>query len=91
MSNYNHYPDMDHDGDHDLKDSGMFHDMDQSSRATRYHFQPTKGELIALILILIYLGAVLNGTIPLNWFTGLLGIIFFIVFLVLIDNVMVPW
>lgn len=27
MSNFNHYPDMDHDGDHDLKDSGMFHDM----------------------------------------------------------------
>lgn len=28
MSNdFNHYPDMDHDGDHDLKDSGMFHEM----------------------------------------------------------------
>ena len=27
MSNFNHYPDMDHDGEHDLKDSGMFHDM----------------------------------------------------------------
>lgn len=24
---FNHYPDMDHDGDHDFKDSGMFHDM----------------------------------------------------------------
>ena len=28
MSNFNHYHDMDHDGDHDLKDSGMFHDME---------------------------------------------------------------
>ena len=27
MSNFDHYHDMDHDGDHDLKDSGMFHDM----------------------------------------------------------------
>lgn len=27
MSNFDHYPDMDHDGDHDLKDSAMFHDM----------------------------------------------------------------
>lgn len=28
MSNFGHYPDMDHDGDRDLKDSGMFHDME---------------------------------------------------------------
>ena len=28
MSNFDHYHDMDHDGDHDLKDSGMFHDME---------------------------------------------------------------
>ena len=28
MSNFDHYPDMDHDGDHDLKDSAMFHDME---------------------------------------------------------------
>lgn len=27
MSNFDHYHDMDHDGDRDLKDSGMFHDM----------------------------------------------------------------
>ena len=29
MSNFDHYHDMDHDGDHDLKDSGMFHDMEE--------------------------------------------------------------
>lgn len=29
MSDFNHYHDMDHDGDHDLKDSGMFHDMEE--------------------------------------------------------------
>lgn len=28
MSNFDHYHDMDHDGDHDLKDSGMFHEME---------------------------------------------------------------
>ena len=28
MSNFDHYHDMDHDGDRDLKDSGMFHDME---------------------------------------------------------------
>ena len=28
MSNFDHYHDMDHDGDHDLKDSGMFHDTE---------------------------------------------------------------
>lgn len=28
MSSFDHYHDMDHDGDHDLKDSGMFHDME---------------------------------------------------------------
>lgn len=27
MSSFDHYPDMDHDGDHDLKDSGLFHEM----------------------------------------------------------------
>ena len=27
MSNFDHYPDMDHNGTHDLKDSGMFHEM----------------------------------------------------------------
>ena len=29
MSNFDHYHDMDHDGDHDQKDSGMFHDMEE--------------------------------------------------------------
>lgn len=28
MGNFDHYHDMDHDGDRDLKDSGMFHDME---------------------------------------------------------------
>lgn len=27
MAGFDHYSDMDHDGDHDLKDSGMFHAM----------------------------------------------------------------
>ena len=27
MGNFDHYPDMDHNGSHDLKDCAMFHDM----------------------------------------------------------------
>ena len=36
MSNFNHYPDMDYDGDHDLKDSGMFHDMMDEEERNNY-------------------------------------------------------
>ena len=35
---FNHYTDMDHDGDHDLKDSGMFHEMiEEDERNSHSH------------------------------------------------------
>lgn len=63
MSNFDHYHDMDHDGDHDLKDSGMFHDMEDhrcpvSPAGEDEFYQFVKGLLIvggivvALVLLL---------------------------------------
>lgn len=95
MSNYNHYPDMDHDGDHNLKDSGMFHDMNDGKSSSgnniHYHYRPRWWEAVIMIACLSYVGAVLKGTIPLNGFTAVLGVIAIIVFLYFLNETMVPW
>ena len=56
MSNFNHYHDMDHDGDHDLKDSGMFHDTEE------YHgkVQPAgEDEFYQIVKALLIIGGII--------------------------------
>jgi hypothetical protein len=54
--NFNHIPDMDHDGKHTLKDSGCFHDM---MGHTSHHSNDTKttwdifGECIMLCFLVL--------------------------------------
>ena len=53
---FSHYPDMDHDGDCDLKDSAMFHDMmeegERQYRASSYSSGSTDAVSTTSILIL---------------------------------------
>ena len=56
MSNFNHYHDMDHDGDHDLKDRGMFHDTEE------YHgkVQPAgEDEFYQFVKALLIIGGII--------------------------------
>ena len=55
MSNFDHYHDMDHDGDHDLKDSGVFHDTEE------YHgnVQPAgEDEFYQFVKVLLIIGGI---------------------------------
>ena len=78
--------DMDHDGEITSKDTGIFHEMmDEDERTSESNFPIlcTNGysrEEFWIRLAIIYAcggfaGMVLNGTIPINFFTGVLGII----------------
>ena len=55
---FNHYPDMDHDGDRDLKDSAMFHDMmEEDERSNSYSsYKGGGGNNASTKSILILLG-----------------------------------
>ena len=55
MSNFDHYHDMDHDGDHDLKDSGMFHDMMDEERQSGYSGSAGCAPLFLIGIISIFL------------------------------------
>lgn len=93
MSHYGH--DMDHDGKVTSKDIAMFHEMNDgksnSGNNVHYHYQPSWWEAAIMIACVSYVGAVLKGTIPLNGFTAVLGVIVIIVFLYFLNETMVPW
>ena len=97
MSEFNHYHDMNQDGKVDSYDRAVFRDMmdeeeKQSSRKNiSYHYHPSWGEAIAMLAILGYEGALLKGSISINGFTMILGLIFLVVFLCLLNDTMVPW
>lgn len=84
MSNFDHYHDMDHDGDHDLKDSGMFHDMeDEDSSSNHDNFICTgtswtwKDYLFRFVAILVLVSPasmVLKGTLPCNFLTVIISL-----------------
>ena len=58
MSNFDHYHDMDHDGDHDLKDSGIFHDMEEHSG--RGNVQPAgEDEFYQFVKALLIIGGII--------------------------------
>lgn len=84
MSSFDHYPDMDHDGDHDLKDSGMFHEMmDKETPSSSEKFVCTgtswtwKDYLFRIIAVLVLVSPasmVMKGTLPCNFFTVILSL-----------------
>ena len=84
MSDFDHYHDMDHDGDHDLKDSGMFHDMEDGERVSpRDEFICTgtswtwKDYLIRIIAVFVLVSPasmVMKGTLPCNFFTVIISL-----------------
>lgn len=97
MGEFDHYPDMNKDGKVDSYDRAVFHDlMDAEERRTHrkkvsYHFRPSKGEAISMLAILGYEGSLLKGSIPINGFTMILGLVLIVFFLYLLDSTMVPW
>ena len=78
--------DMDHDGDITSKDAGMFHEMmDEGERSSTSDFPflcengYSRTEFWIRVAITCVCGGfaskVLDGTIPINFFTGVLGIV----------------
>lgn len=97
MSEFDHYPDMNKDGKVDSYDRAVFYDLmdEEDKRVSRknvsYHYQPSWGEAISMFAILCYEGLLLKGSIPINGFTMILGLILIVVFLCLLNDTMVPW
>ena len=84
MSHYGH--DMDHDGRITSKDIGMFHEMmDEDERTSESDFPflcenaYSRKEFWIRVAIAFacggFSGGVMDGTIPINFFTAILGII----------------
>ena len=78
--------DMDHDGEITCKDVAMFHEMlDEDERASESDFPIlcsngySRTEFWIRVAIAFacgyFAGGVLDGTIPINFFTGVLGIV----------------
>lgn len=93
MSHY--VPDMDHDGKITSKDAGIFHEMmDEdakryssnwhSCKGSRYSFKEFCIRAVIAVICGGFAGKVMDGTLPINFFTIVLSIICFIVALLLI-------
>ena len=97
MGEFDYYPDMNKDGKVDSYDRAVFYDLMEeeekhtSCKNVTYHYQPSKGEAISMFAILCYESLLLKGSIPINGFTMILGLILLVVFLCLLNDTMVPW
>ena len=93
-----HAPDMDHDGEITGKDAGIFHEMmDEDARryrsrcpsgkGSRYKFKESCIRLLIAFVLSVFPGKVLDGTIPINAVTVILGVIVLIIALLMILDV----
>ena len=71
--------DWNHDGKHDWRDDALFHNIisnDHTGNSTPPPTGPSGNSSILPTLVpIVYLGALLPGTIPINSFTMLIGLV----------------
>ena len=90
-----HVPDMDHDGKITSKDAGIFHEMmDEdakhgssnwhSSKGSRYSFKEFCIRVAIAAICGGFTSKVMDGTLPINFFTIVLGIITLVISILLL-------